>query len=39
MQRDHAEDMQPSAVGIEEGHDVDGHELCVVGVGIFEVVV
>ncbi len=30
--------MKFSAVGIKEGHDVDGHDLCVEGVGIFEVV-
>jgi hypothetical protein len=31
--------MKPSAVGVEEGHDVDGRDLRVEGVGIFEVVV
>jgi hypothetical protein len=31
--------MKPSAVGIKEGHDVDGRDLCVEGVGIFEVIV
>ncbi len=31
--------MKPSAVGIKEGHDVDGHDLHVEGVGVFEVVV
>jgi hypothetical protein len=31
--------MKPSTVGIEEGHDVDGRDLCVEGVGVFEVVV
>jgi hypothetical protein len=31
--------MKPSAVGVKEGHDVDGHDLCVEGVGIFKVVV
>ncbi len=39
MQRDHVEVMKPSIVGIEEGHDVDGWDLCVEGVGVFEVVV
>ncbi len=37
--QDHVEVMKPSTVGIEEGHDVDGHNLHVEGVGIFEVVV
>jgi hypothetical protein len=31
--------MKLSAVGVEEGHDVDGRDLCVKGVGVFEVVV
>ncbi len=31
--------MTPSAVGVKEGHDVDGRDLCVKGVGVFEVVV
>ncbi len=31
--------MKPSAVGIKEGHDVNGRALCVEGVGIFEVIV
>jgi hypothetical protein len=31
--------MKLSAVGINEGHNVDGRDLCVEGVGIFEVVV
>jgi hypothetical protein len=39
MQQDHVKGMKPSAVGIKEGHDVDGLDLCVEGVGIFEVVV
>jgi hypothetical protein len=33
--QDHVEGMKPIAVGIEEGHDVDGHDLHVEGVGIF----
>jgi hypothetical protein len=37
--QDHVKGMKPSAVGIEERHDVDGRDLCVEGVGIFEVVV
>jgi hypothetical protein len=37
--QDHVKGMQPSAVGVEEGHDVDGPDLRVEGVGIFEVVV
>ncbi len=37
--RDHVEGVKPSAVGVEEGHDIDGHDLSVEGVGVFEVVV
>jgi hypothetical protein len=39
MQRDHVEGMKPSTIGIKEGHDVDGSDLCVEGVGVIEVVV
>jgi hypothetical protein len=39
MQQDHVEGMKPSTVGVKEGHDVDGRDLCVEGVSIFEVVV
>jgi hypothetical protein len=35
----HVEGMKPSAVGIKEGHDVDGRDLRVEGVGVFEVTV
>jgi hypothetical protein len=38
-QRDHVKGIKPSASGIEEGHGVDGRDLCVEGVSIFEVVV
>jgi len=31
--------MQPPAVGIEEGHDVDGRDPGVEGIGVFEIVV
>ncbi len=31
--------MKPSAVGVKEGHDVDGRDLCVEGVSGFEVLV
>ncbi len=31
--------MQPSAVGVKEGHDVDGCDLCVESLSIFEIVV
>jgi hypothetical protein len=31
--------MKPSAVGVKDGHDVDGHDLHVEGVSIFQVVV
>ncbi len=37
--QDHVEGMKLSADGVEEGHDVNGRDLCVEGVGIFEVVV
>jgi len=36
---DHVGGMQPPAVGIEEGHDVDGRDLGVEGIGVFEIVV
>ncbi len=39
MQHDHVESMKASAVGVKEGHDVDGRDLCVEGVGIFKVIV
>jgi hypothetical protein len=38
-QRDHVKGMKPSTVGVKEGHDVDGRDLCVEGVGVFEVIV
>jgi len=31
--------MQPPAVGVEEGHDVDGRDLGVEGIGVFEIIV
>ncbi len=37
--QDHVKGMKPSTVGIEEGHDVDGHDLHVEGVSVFEVIV
>ncbi len=37
--QDHVKGMKPSTDGIKGGHDVNGHDLCVEGVGIFEVVV
>jgi hypothetical protein len=39
MEHDHVKSMKASAVGIEEGHDVDGRDLSVEGVGVFEVIV
>jgi hypothetical protein len=39
MQQDHVKGMKPSTVGIKEGHDVNGRDLCVEGVGVFEVIV
>ncbi len=38
-QYDHVKGMKLSAVGVKEGHDVDGHYLCVEGVSVFEVIV
>jgi hypothetical protein len=37
--QDHVEGMKPSTVGVKKGHDFDGRDLCVEGVGIFEVIV
>ncbi len=37
--QDHVEGMKTFAVGVEERHDIDGCDLRVEGVGIFEVVV
>ncbi len=34
-QRDHVGGMKPSTVGIKEGHDVDGRNICVDGAGVF----
>ncbi len=39
VKQDHVEGMKPSAVGVEEGHDVNDSDLCVEGVSAFEVVV
>ncbi len=39
VKQDHVKGMEPSAVGVKEGHDVNGSDLCVEGVGVFEVVV
>jgi len=36
---DHVDGMQPPAVGIEEGHDVDGHDIRVEYFSILEIVV
>jgi len=35
----HVDGMQAAAVGVEEGHAFDGHDLCVEGLGVFEIVV
>ncbi len=37
--QDHVKGVKPSAVGVKEGHDVDGRDLCVEGVSGFEVLV
>jgi hypothetical protein len=37
--QDHVKGMKLSTVGVKEGHDVDGCDLCVEGVSVFEVVV
>ena len=39
MEGDHVDGMQPPAVGVKEGHNVDGRDLCVEGIGVFEIVV
>jgi hypothetical protein len=39
VKQDHVNGMKPSTVGIEEGNDVNGHDLHVEGVSIFEIVV
>jgi hypothetical protein len=31
--------VQAAAVGVEEGHDLDGRDLCLEGLGVFEIVV
>ncbi len=36
---DHVDGMQPPAVGVEEGDDLEGRHLRVEGVGVLEVVV
>ncbi len=38
-QGDHVNGMQPPAVGVNESHDVEGHDLCEKHVGIFQIVV
>ena len=35
----HVDGMQAAAVGVKEGHDFHGRDLCVEGLGIFEIVV
>jgi len=39
LEGDHVDGMQPPAVGVEEGHDIDGRDLGVEGIGVFEIVV
>jgi hypothetical protein len=36
---DHVDGMQPPTVGVEEGHDVNGCDLGLEGIGVFEIVV
>jgi len=36
---DQVDGMQPPAVGVEEGRDVDGRDLGVEGIGVFEIIV
>ena len=31
--------MQAAAVGVEEGHDLNGRDLCVESLGVFEIIV
>ncbi len=35
----HVEGMKSSTIGVKEGHDVNDRDLCVEGVGIFQVIV
>ncbi len=35
---DHVNGMQPPAVGIEVGHDLKGHDLCVENLGVLQVI-
>jgi hypothetical protein len=37
--QDHVKGIKPSTVGVKEGHDFDGRDLCVEGVGIFQAIV
>ena len=37
--QDRVKGMKPTTVGVEEGYDVDGPDLCVQGVSVFEVLV
>jgi len=39
VEGNHVDGVQPPAVGIKEGHDVDGREICVESLGIFEIIV
>ncbi len=39
VEGDHVNGVEPTAVGVEEGDDLEGRHLCVKGVGILEVVV
>ncbi len=39
MQHDHVKSMKASSVGVKDGPDIDGRDLCAEGVGVFEVVV
>ncbi len=38
VQGDHVEGMKPSAVGVKEGHNVDGRDFSVEGFDIFQVI-
>jgi hypothetical protein len=39
VEGNHVNGMQPPTVGVEEGHDVDGRDLGVESIGVFEIVV
>ncbi len=39
MEGDHVDGMQPPTVGVKVGYDVEGHDLCIERLDIFQVVI